>query len=171
MSKNLVILTLTAVILIPLQVLVFEHLALFGLGFSFVYLLFLFLLPVEMGHTKGMAIAMAVGLLVDIFAGTVGIHAAAAVFIMFLRPFWLRVIIPRSGFDVNVLPSIADYGLIWFIVYTGPLFILYTLAFFFLEAGGTSLFWNTLSKSGLTSIISLVFVIAIQYLFYPKKKA
>ena len=170
MSKNIVILTLTAVILIPLQILVFEHLALFGSGFAFIYVLFLFLLPVELGHTKGMVLALVIGLLVDIFSGTVGIHAASAVLIMFIRPFWLRVIIPRSGFEVNVLPSISNYGLAWFIFYTGPLFILYTLAFFFLESAGSGLFWITLSKSGFTSIISLVFVVTIQYLFYPKKK-
>lgn len=171
MSKNIIILTLTFLILIPLQVLVFEHIALFGFGFSFVYLLFLLLLPVELGDTKGIGIAFFIGLLVDVFSGTVGIHASAAVLLMFVRPFWLRVIIPRSGFEVNMLPSVANYGLIWFIVYSGPLLILYSLTFFFLEAAGSGMFWITLSKSGLTTVTSLVFVITIQYLFYPKRKA
>lgn len=170
MNRNFIILIISFLVLIPVQVLVLEHMALFGIGFCFLYLLFMLLLPVELGHTKGMAIALVLGLLVDVFAATIGIHAAASVLIMFLRPFWLKVIIPRSGFEVNVLPSIANYGLIWFLIYAGPLIIIYTLAFFFLEAAGSGLFWITLSKSGLTSVISLVFMIAIQYLFYPKGK-
>lgn len=170
MNRNFVILTISFLVLIPVQVLVLEHMALFNLGFCFLYLLFVLLLPVELGHSKGMGIALALGLLVDVFAATIGIHAAATVLLMFLRPFWLRVIIPRSGFEVNVLPSIANYGLVWFIVYAGPLIILHTLAFFFLEAAGSELFWITLSKAGLTSVISLVFMITIQYLFYPKGK-
>lgn len=170
MNRNFIILTISLLVLIPVQVLVLEHMALFGIGFCFLYLLFLLLLPVELGHAKAMAIALVIGLLVDVFAATIGIHAAASVLIMFLRPFWLKIIIPRSGFEVNVLPSIASYGLTWFLIYTGPLIIIHTLAFFFLEAAGSGLFWMTLSKSGLTSVISLVFMITIQYLFYPKGK-
>lgn len=142
--------------------------ALFNIGFCFIYLLFMLLLPIEVGHTKGMAAALIIGLLIDLFAATIGIHAAATVLIMFIRPFWLRTIIPRSGFEVNTLPSITNYGLGWFLGYAGPLIFIHTLAFFFLEAAGTGSFWLTLSKSGLTSIISLVFIVAIQYLFFPK---
>ncbi|GAB5524311.1 MAG: hypothetical protein Roseis2KO_21830 [Roseivirga sp.] len=170
MSRNFIILAISFLVLIPLQVLVLEHIALFNLGFCFLYLLFMLLLPVELGHSQGMGLALAIGLLVDVFAATIGIHAAASVLLMFLRPFWLRVIIPRSGFEVNVLPSIANYGLAWFVIYAGPLVILHCLAFFFLEAAGSGLFWITLSKSGLTAVISLVFMISIQYLFYPKGK-
>lgn len=171
MNRNFAILTISFLVLIPVQILVLEHMALFNLGFCFLYLLFVLLLPVELGHSKGMGIALGLGLVIDVFAATIGIHAAATVLLMFLRPFWLRVIIPRSGFEVNVLPSIANYGLVWFIVYAGPLVILHTLAFFFLEAAGSGLFWITLSKAGLTSVISLVFMITIQYLFYPKGKS
>lgn len=170
MSRNFIILTISFLVLIPLQVLVLEHIALFNLGFCFLYLLFMLLLPVELGHSQGMGLALAIGLLVDVFAATIGIHAAASVLLMFLRPFWLRVIIPRSGFEVNLLPSVANYGLVWFVIYSGPLIILHSLAFFFLEAAGSGLFWITLSKAGLTAVISLVFMISIQYLFYPKGK-
>lgn len=171
MSKNLSILIITLLVLLPFQVLVLGHLALFNIGFCFVYLLFLLLLPTETGYVQSMLAALVIGLIVDIFAGTLGMHAAASVWLMFLRPHWLRIITPRSGYEVNTLPSIQNYGLIWFLVYTGPLVIMHAVALFFLEAAGSGLFWITLSKTGLTSLITLVFMVSLQYLFYPKGKA
>lgn len=171
MSRNLSILLVALLVLLPFQVLVLGHLALFNIGFCFIYLLFLLLLPNEIGYVQSMLGALIVGLIVDVFLGTLGIHAASSVFFMFLRPFWLGIITPRQGFEVNTLPSIANYGIIWFLLYATPLIIMHSLAVFFLEAAGSGLFWLTLSKAGLTSLITLVFMIALQYLFYPKGKA
>ncbi len=171
MSRNLSILIITLLVLLPFQILVLGHLALFNIGFCFIYLLFLLLLPVETGYVQSMLGALVIGLVVDIFLGTLGIHAASCVFMMFLRPFWLRTIIPRQGFEVNTIPSIDNYGLIWFLLYASPLVIMHSVAVFFLEAAGTGLFWRTLSKTGLTSLITLVFMVSLQYLFYPKSKA
>ena len=171
MSRNLSILIITFLVLLPFQILVLGHLALFNIGFCFIYLLFLLLLPVETGYVQSMLGALVIGLVVDIFLGTLGIHAASCVFMMFLRPFWLRTITPRQGFEVNTIPSIDNYGLIWFLLYASPLVIMHSVAVFFLEAAGTGLFWRTLSKTGLTSLITLVFMVSLQYLFYPKSKA
>ena len=171
MSRNLSILIITFLVLLPFQILVLGHLALFNIGFCFIYLLFLLLLPVETGYVQSMLGALVIGLVVDIFLGTLGIHAASCVFMMFLRPFWLRTITPRQGFEVNTIPSIDNYGLIWFLLYASPLVIMHSVAVFFLEAAGTGLFWRTLSKTGLTSLITLVFMVSLQYLFYPKGKA
>ena len=170
MSRNLSILLITLLVLLPFQVLVLGHLALFNIGFCFVYLLFLLLLPIETGYVQSMIGAVVLGLVVDIFAGTLGIHASASVLLMFLRPFWLRTITPRQGFEVNTLPEIANYGLFWFLLYAGPLVIIHAIAVFFLEAAGSGLFWITLSKIGLTSLLTLVFMVSLQYLFYPKGK-
>lgn len=170
MNRNLTILALTFLVFVPLQILVFEHLALFNTGFCFIYVIFLLLLPIELGYIQAMLVALLVGLLVDIFDGTLGIHAASSVFLMFLRPYWLRAVTPRGGYEVNTLPCIGDYGLTWFSIYAAPLVLMHSLAVFFIEAAGSGLFWLTLSKVALTSVISLVFMVTIQYLFYPKRK-
>ena len=118
-----------------------------------------------------MLAAMIIRMLVDLFAGTLGIHAASSVFLMFVKPYWLQVVTPRNGFEVNTLPALSSYGLPWFLIYAMPLIILHAAAVFFLEAAGSGLFWITLSKVGLTALISLVFMVTIQYLFYPKGKS
>lgn len=170
MSRNTLILILSFIILLPLQVFVFKNFVFFNLGFCFIYLLLLLSIPLEVSVTVSMLIALVTGLLVDLFYQTLGIHAAAGVFIMFLKPYWLRLNVPRSGYEVNHLPLIKSYGLNWFIVYSLPLILIYSLAVLFIEAGNTGLFWIILSKALVTTVVTLFFVVIVQYLFYSKTK-
>ncbi len=170
MSRNIIILTFTALILIVLQVLVLKYFVLFGLGFCFLYLMFLLILPYEMGSTGLMLIGLTVGIIVDLFYNTLGIHAAASVFIMFIRPVWMKTNKPRSGYEVNDLPMAMNYGLGWFITYALPLIILHALIVFLIESGSSQLIGLSIIKALFTGIISLVFMVAIQYLFYNKAK-
>ena len=171
MSRNNIILLFTFLVLVPLQVLFFKHLALFDLGFCFLYVFFLLLLPIETSALLAMGISFFAGLVVDLFGSTLGIHAASSVFIMFLRPYWLRLIVPRSGFEVNYLPMIANYGLAWFVIYAAPLLLVHAAAVFFIESAGSGVLWLTLSKIGLTAVVTLVYMTALQYLFYTKPKS
>jgi len=117
-----------------------------------------------------MVIALIIGIIIDLFYQTIGIHAAAGVLIMFLKPYWLNMNVPRSGYEINYLPLIPNYGLAWFIGYSLPLILIYSLAVLFIEAGNTGLFWIILSKALITTVVTLFFVVILQYLFYSKSR-
>jgi len=168
MSKHAVLLIFSFILLMLAQVFIFRNFVLFQVGFSFVYLLFLLSLPSEIGFSGGMILGLISGLIVDLFFQTLGIHASAAVFIMFIRPFWMGIILPRSGYDVSDLMTVNNYGASWFIGYAAPLIFSYCCIVFFVEAGTAQFFWHTISKALVSTLITLVFVIFTQYLFYPK---
>ena len=170
MSRNLILLIFTFLILALFQVLVLKYMVLFGVGFCFLYLMALLILPLEMGFAGAMITGLLLGLTVDIFYNTTGIHAAASVLVMFIRPYWMSISKPRSGYEVNDLPMISNYGLTWFVIYALPLIALHSLAVFLIESGG-QLIGLSLLKMFVTSVISLVFMISIQYLFYSKSRA
>lgn len=46
-------------------------------------------LPKETNHLGAMFLALLIGLVIDLFYQTLGIHAASLVFLMFVRPFGL----------------------------------------------------------------------------------
>lgn len=168
MSKHVVLLTLSFIFLMAAQVLIFRNFVIFHVGFSFVYLLFLLSLPSETGFSTGMILALISGLIIDLFYQTLGIHAAAAVFIMFIRPFWMGIILPRGGYEESDMMITNNYGAGWFIGYAAPLVFSYCCIVFFVEAGTSQFFWHTISKALVSTLITLVFVIFTQYLFYPK---
>lgn len=168
MSKHAILLTASFILLMVAQVLIFRNFVLFQVGFSFIYLLFLLSLPIEAGFNAGMVIALISALIIDLFYQTLGIHASAAVFIMFIRPFWLKIVVPRSGYEVNDMMTIGNYGVSWFIGYATPLVFAYCCVVFFVEAGSAQLFWHTVTKALVSTVITMVFVVFTQYLFYPK---
>lgn len=170
MNRSLIASIVSGIVLVSLQILLFRNFAFFNLGFAFVYLLFMLSLPKELGYLGAMFLALAIGLVIDLFYQTVGIHAAALVFLMFVRPFWLSVNVPRSGYEVNDLMVLGNNGLAWFIGYSLPLVFVYCCIVFFVEAGNSELFWHTITKALVSTVITLAFIIIAQYLFYPKRR-
>ncbi len=168
MTRNLATILITFIILLPLQILVFRNFVVFDMGFCFVYLLFLLMLPLELSVALGMVIALISGLVVDLFYQTIGIHAAAGILLMFVKPFWQRLNSPRSGYEVNDLMLVRTYGLGWYLGYSIPLILIYSFTVLFVEAGSSGLFGITLLKATITAFITLIFILIIQYLFYSK---
>ena len=117
-----------------------------------------------------MVIGLVTGLMVDIFYDTLGIHAAACVLIMYLRPMYFNRVAPQGGYDVRVIPSIRDMGFTWFVVFTLIFVFIHHLLIFFVEAGGTQMFFYTLLKGLFSTIFTSFVIILIQYIFYPSKK-
>lgn len=170
MSKHVIFLVVSFVLLMSLQVLVFRNFVFLQVGFTFIYLLFLLSIPVDAGFTTGMILGLVCAIIVDLFYQTLGIHASAAVFIMFVRPTWMKLIVPRSGYESNELSIIGNYGVSWYLGYAAPLIFAYCCIVFFVEAGSAQFFWHTITKALVSSVVTLVFVVFTQYLFYPKSK-
>ena len=171
MNKNIIIHIISFFIFCLLQILIFKNAVLFDVSFCFVYLIFLLLLPVELPLVTGMVLGFITGLTIDVFYNSLGIHAAASVLFMFLRPFWLKILTPRSGYETSGLPTVKTFDLVWFILYAGPLILVHLLLVFFIETGGFQLIGLTLLKTVSSSVFSLVFIVSIQYLFYPSRKS
>ena len=110
------------------------------------------------------------GLAVDIFYDSLGMHAAACVFIMFIRDYWLYSITPQGGYEVGSIPSINLGGWQWLIAYIAPLIFIHHIFLFFIEAAGFGLFWFTFYKVLLSTLFSVVVIILVQYLYYRGKR-
>jgi hypothetical protein len=129
---------------------------------------FILMLPVEIGTLLLMLVAFVVGFSVDVFYDSLGINAAASVFIAFLRPYWLKIITPRGGYEDIVIPNLKTMDFGWFFTYSLPLIFIHHLILFFLEAGGFNLFFFTFSKVLLSSVFTFFVIVLTQHLFYKK---
>lgn len=152
------------------QIFFLKNLALFGLAFGFLYLLGILLLPTSIQSFPLMLIAFFMGLAIDVFYETIGMHAAASTLMAFLRPFWLKVTSPSGGYDEIEEPSLSELGLGRFISYSFPLIFIFSVAFFIADQWGTGSFFGVINKSILSSIFTLLLVILVQLLFFKKKR-
>ena len=156
------------ILFVTIQVTLFKNLALFDRAFCFVYLGFLLFLPFDTDNLALLVMGFVTGIIVDVFYDSLGVHAAASVFVAFLRPGWVTLITPQGGYDEGASPSISRNGLFWYLRYVIPLILVHQLAIFYLEAGGFSLFFFTLVKALSSSLLTFVVLLLVQLLFYRR---
>ena len=73
------------VIVMLLQVLLFDQLQLWGVCHPYIYILCLLMLPITLPRWADMLIGFAFGLLMDVLGNSVGVHTAACTLLMFIR--------------------------------------------------------------------------------------
>lgn len=167
-SKTYISVIISFFLYVLFQVLLLKNFILFDTAFCFFYVAFILMLPLEIGPLVLMLIAFVLGFSVDIFYDTLGVNAAASVFIAFFRPYWLTIVTPRGGYEEIVIPNIKTMDFGWFFTYSFPLILIHHFILFFLEAGGFDLFFFTISKVLFSTSLTFFVIVLTQYLFYKK---
>ncbi len=153
---------------ILLQVLIFNNIQFSGFINPFIYVLFFLLAPFDFSRSLLLISGLTMGLIIDLFLGTPGIHTTATVFIAFIRSEVLKAIAPHGGYELNVLPRISYMGFEWFFKYALLMVIIHHVILFYLEALSFANFFHTLFKVILSSAFSLAFILISQYFVFRK---
>jgi len=151
------------------HVFIISRLVLFDAGWCFFYLGFLLFLPIGTPVVAQLLLAFGMGLTMDIFYDTGGLHAAAAVLLAFVRPAVLRLLRPRDGYDAAAV-NVHYMGPAWFLTYLGVLVLVHHLAFFLLELGSFRHFGLTLEKVGVSWAFTSTALLVVQLLFFPVRR-
>ena len=150
------------VMLIALQVLVFNHIHIAGYATPLPYVYFLLILPSDTPRSALLMWGFALGFIVDTFTNTPGMAAAALTFIGFIRPALLHFFSPRDKDDNAYLPSVTEMRRSSFFGYVLVAVLLHESIFFSLEAftlyNWQELLINIATSSALTTLI----IIAIE---------
>ncbi|MRT91682.1 rod shape-determining protein MreD [Ancylomarina sp. 16SWW S1-10-2] len=156
------------IVLILLQVTVFNNIQLSGFINPYLYILFILLLPFETPPWLLLVLAFFTGLSIDIFSNTIGIHASACVFMAFLRPFVLNIVSVRDNYDCNIEQGLSVYGFSWFFKYALILTLAHHSFLFIVEVFSFNNFGDTLIRIILSTIFTLVLVITSQFIISKK---
>ncbi len=156
--------------LVLVQVLIIKNIELGRFINPFLYILFIIALPFETPKWLLLLSGFLLGITIDMFYDTMGMHAAAGVFIAYIRPAILNLFSPREGYEFGTQPTIQYLGVPWFLSYSGILIILHHFVLFYLEVFRFSEFFYTLLRVGLSSLATLLLVVITQYLFQNKKE-
>jgi len=154
------------ILLVLLQVLLFNNIQFSGYVNPYIYIMFILLLPVEIPSWLLLILSFGVGMIIDFYSGTPGMHSSASVLAGFVRPFVLRFISPRDGYEPGANPSMFIYGFRWFLVYTLIIVLVHHTALFYIEVFRFADFFRTLLRAMLSSLFTIVFVLIFE--FYRK---
>ena len=158
--------TVMFVVLLLLQVLLFGNIDYMGYICPYVYILFILALPIGFNIYASMGLAFLMGLFVDMFSNTPGVHIAASVVVAFSREYWFDFIMPHSDIR-DVEPSLGRLGVNSFLKYTIGLVLLHHLILFFAEAWSFAGAWFTIAKALLNTIVTTLFILC--YYIISKK--
>lgn len=159
-----------AIMMFFIQVLALKGIVLYEYAFCFAYIIIFLQLPMDTNPMVQLMTAFLIGLGIDAFYNTLGMHAAASALFVFLKIYWVKVLTPSGGYDAGVKINVRTQGLQWFIAFSYPLILVHSIMLFFTEASDLGLFWMTLVKAFYSSLFTLVMVLILQYLFYKKMK-
>lgn len=168
MINSIIRFGLIFILLILLQVLLFNNIQFSGYVNPYIYLMFILLLPVEIPAWLLLLLSFVTGVIIDFFSGSPGMHSAATVLAGFVRPYILRLIAPRDGYEPNSDPSMFIYGFRWFLIYTVVIVFVHHTALFYLEVFRFTDFFRTLGRVMLSSVFSITFILLFE--FYRKGK-
>lgn len=157
-------------VLVLVQVLIIKNIELGRFINPFVYVLFILMLPFETPKWLLLVASFLLGITIDMFYDTSGMHAAACVMMGYVRPGILKLFSPRDGYEFGTQPSIQYLGIPWFLSYSGILVVIHHLILFYIEIFRFSEFFSTFFRVIVSSIFTLLLIVISQYLFQRKKE-
>lgn len=166
--------TLRFMIIVLLQVLILNHINLrwwsepsgFPVFTPYVYPLFILLLPFETPVWVLLLAGFVLGLAIDMFTNTAGMHACATILIAYLRTNVLSALLPRNISEYSGQnPSIRSLGWMPFLVYSGFLILIHHILFLSIELWNITNLSNLALKVIVSSVTSVFFIVVYLLLF------
>lgn len=151
------------------QVLVFNHINLGGYVNPYVYIIFVLMLPLDIPGWLALVSSFLMGLSIDMFTHTPGLHASAALLAAFIRPYIIRLIATNKEIEPGLRPTLYDMGRRWYILFSFIMILIHHIYLFFLEAFTFTDFFSTLSQAVLSGLTTLVLAYISQFLFYFRR--
>ena len=172
MNRHLSAQLIRIVLLVAIQILIARRIVFFGDAFNYVHLFLypvvIMLLPLRLNTMMTIVVAFFIGLSVDLFYQTPGVHASACVFTGYFRSHVLRWMEPDRGYPVHIIPSRFHMGMPWFIQYSAILLGGHILWYYIIDVFTFVFIWDIILKSFFSFLISFVFLFIYQVLFNSK---
>jgi hypothetical protein len=146
-----------------LQVLLFDHLHIGSLGIVMMYILFLINLPTRTPRWAEMLIGVGVGMMMDIWHSSLGIHMAACVALTFVRP----ILLTNAIQDIERIKdnlSIQNIGPAEYTKCAVLLTVLHHFIVFSLEMWSIHMWWMVLLQTLVSSAMTLCVILGYEYL-------
>ena len=156
---NIIIFTLVFVLL---QVLLMNNVHLFGIATPFIYLYAILKFPVHMNRSAVIILSFLIGLIIDMFSNTFGLHAAACTLLGFIRMPLLERFADVREMPEGSRPSYTLFGYTKYIRYTLILVAIHHVALFTIEAFGFFQPWLMFSRMLFSIVLTSMLILVIE---------
>ncbi len=154
------------ILLTLFQGLILNNVEFGGYIVPFLYVIFILALPFETPSWLVLLIGFVLGVSIDSFGSTLGMHTSATVVMAFCRAYLLRMIAPRGGYEFNSKPNVQFMGLAWYLLYTFILVFIHHLFLFYVESFKLTQFFYTFGRALASTVFTVVLILVVQLFNY-----
>lgn len=156
------------VVFIFLQVIIFNNINLFGYINPYPYLLFILLFPVNGNKNTLLISSFLLGIIIDMFSNTSGVHAMASIILAFIRPNLFRFAfgISYEYQTVKIADKISSERVSFILL---SIFI-HHFALFAFEYFRVGLFFTIVTRTLSSTLLTFIFCLLIIYFIKPSKR-
>lgn len=155
--------------LVFLQILIFNNINLLGYLNPYPYLAFVFLFPYKKERSALLILSFLLGLSLDFFTDSGGVHAFSTLFIAYFRLYFVQLILRKSEFEYFSFQlktvSIDKVLLYFFVLIFIHHFLMFSLEFFDIQS-----FYEILKRTIFSAIFTFLVTTFGYYLLVNKKK-
>ncbi len=155
-------------LLLTTQIIVFNNMNFLGYISPFPYLLFIILYPVNSNKSGLLVASFFLGLIMDVFSNSGGIHTTACILLAYYRPYLFRFSFGLSyeyqAVKLNDAVTPERFSFILLSV------LIHHFVLFALEAFKISFFWDIIFRTLLSTAFTIILCIIIIYLIKPNRK-
>lgn len=160
--------TIRFVALVFIQVLILNHINFLGYLNPYIYILFIALFPVKNNRVILIMLSFLLGITIDLFMDTGGIHAAACVFTAYVRP-----LILKSSFGMIYEHQSIKFNSVEFgskLTYFTLLTVIHHIVLFSLEIFSMPKILLIFQKTLFSSIFTILLSVVVTIIFSRKTK-
>jgi len=168
MNSTLIVNFFRFILLLAMQIIVFNNMNFYGYISPFPYILFIILYPVNGNKTVLLASSFILGLIMDMFTNSGGVHATACLILAYFRPYIFKFSFGLSyEYQTVKLNDVLTPERFSFLLIAT---LLHHIILFTLEAFEFSFILDVLLRTLLSAAFTLLLCITIIYLIKPNKR-
>jgi rod shape-determining protein MreD len=156
------------ILLLAAQILIFNNMNFLGYINPYPYMLFIILYPVNGNKTGLLVASFFLGIIMDMFCNSGGVHAAACVLLAYYRPYIFKFSFGLSyeyqTVKLNDVLTPERFSFIFIAV------VIHHFTLFLLEVFRLNFLWEILLKTVLSTIFTILICIIIIYIIKPNKR-
>lgn len=156
------------ILLLAAQIIIFNNIDFLGYINPFPYILFIILFPVNGNKSALILFSFLLGIVMDLFCNSGGVHAASSLLLAYCRPYIFKFSFGLSyEYQTVRLNDVLTTERFSFILIS---VIIHHFALFLLEVFQLNFLWDILLRTLLSTIFTLIVCIVLIYIFKPNRR-
>lgn len=168
MNKDILKFSVLFLVMLFLQVLICNHIAIFNVAVPIIFIYFIIRLPMSMGEGWLFTLSFFMGLIVDIFADTPGVNALSCTLLAALKKPIYYAYVPKDDKTKDLIPSITSLGVATYCKFLVTLIGIYCVLVFSIEYFNFADVKEVVILSASSCLLTFITLLAIDCLIITK---